>query len=335
MLRKKPLVSVIVPAYNAEVFIERTIKSIINQTYTNIEVLVVDDGSQDSTAEIAKSFVQKDSRLTLLQQPNSGVAAARNLAIAKSKGEFIAPIDADDIWYPQNIEKQVKCMLASPESVGLVYAWSVDIDEQDVPTGGCRQSLEEGDVKLMLATKNFVGHASATLIRRGCFDQVGGYNTQFIKYNAQGCEDFDLYLRISEKYRFRVVRELLVGYRQVMGSMSCNSKSMRKSLQMVMLDFQRRNPEVPVTVYKSLWINYYMFLVGKSFSVGNYWDTIIWCYEGIKLQPKFSFNYKMLVRTVIKMISNPLYDFIFLKYEMLKKQTNIRQFNNLKKAPKP
>jgi glycosyltransferase involved in cell wall biosynthesis len=311
MTQKKPLVSVIVPAYNAEVFIERTLKSILNQTYTNIEVLVVDDGSQDSTAKIVKLFVQKDSRVTLLQQPNSGVAAARNLAIAKSQGEFIAPIDADDIWYPQNIEKQVECMLASPESVGLVYAWSVDIDEQDVPTGGCRKSWEEGDVRLILATKNFVGHASATLIRRACFDQVGGYNTEFREHNAQGCEDFDLYLRISEKYQFRVVPELLIGYRQVMGSMSCNSQAMSKSREMVMLEFQRRNPEVPATVYKSAWINYYRYLAGKSNYAGDYWHTIIWSYEGMKLKPNNLFNYKRIIISLIKLILNPLKSLIW------------------------
>jgi glycosyltransferase involved in cell wall biosynthesis len=98
----QPLVSVIIPAYNAENFIAKTLESVLSQTYQNIEVLVVDDGSTDTTAEIVKSFVQKDSRVSLLQQSNAGVAAARNLAIEKSKGEYIAPIDADDIWYPQN-----------------------------------------------------------------------------------------------------------------------------------------------------------------------------------------------------------------------------------------
>lgn len=113
---KLPLVSVIIPAYNAEFFIEKTLNSVLSQTYKNIEVLVVDDGSQDRTAEIITSIAKIDSRVFLLQQSNAGVAAARNLAINKCRGEYIAPIDADDIWYPQNLEKQVQCMLQDPEN---------------------------------------------------------------------------------------------------------------------------------------------------------------------------------------------------------------------------
>ncbi|MEG4205620.1 glycosyltransferase family A protein [Microcoleus sp. Pol7_A1] len=98
----QPLVSVIIPAFNAETFIAKTLESIRYQTNQNIEVLVVDDCSTDTTSEIVKSFAQKDSRFSLLQPSNSG-AAVRNLAIEKSKGEYIAPINANDIWYPQNL----------------------------------------------------------------------------------------------------------------------------------------------------------------------------------------------------------------------------------------
>ncbi|HEY9862115.1 MAG TPA: glycosyltransferase family A protein, partial [Candidatus Obscuribacterales bacterium] len=93
-----PLVSVIIPAYNAERFIARTLESVLNQTYQNIEVLVVDDGSSDRTPEIVHHFAEIDARIILFHQSNAGVAAARNLAIQHAKGEFIAPLDADDIW---------------------------------------------------------------------------------------------------------------------------------------------------------------------------------------------------------------------------------------------
>jgi glycosyltransferase involved in cell wall biosynthesis len=170
------LVSVIIPTYNAEKFIERTLNSVIDQTFLNIEVLVVDDGSQDRTAEIVKAIAQKDSRIILLQQENAGVAAARNLAIEKSQGEYIAPIDADDIWYPQNLEKQVQCMLQADSSVGVVYSWSVDIDEEDRLTGGFYNSNLQGDIRAALVYKYFIGNASSSLIRRACFEKVGGYN---------------------------------------------------------------------------------------------------------------------------------------------------------------
>lgn len=102
-----PLVSVIIPAYNADNFIAQTLESVLSQTYQNIEILVVDDGSTDTTPEIVKDFATKDSRVNLLQQSNAGVAVARNLAYLHSKGEYIAPIDADDIWYPQNLENKL------------------------------------------------------------------------------------------------------------------------------------------------------------------------------------------------------------------------------------
>lgn len=122
-----PLVSVIVPAYNAEAFIGQTLDSVLSQTYKNIEVLVMNDGSQDRTAEIVEVIAQEDSRIILLQQLNAGVAAARNLAIQNSCAEYIAPIDADDIWFPEKLEKQMQLMLKADPCVGVIYAWSAYI----------------------------------------------------------------------------------------------------------------------------------------------------------------------------------------------------------------
>jgi glycosyltransferase involved in cell wall biosynthesis len=190
-----PLVSVIIPAYNAEAFISRTLQSVISQTYKNIEILVVDDGSRDKTVEIVESFAQKDSRIILLKQPNSGVASARNLAIENSRGEYIAPIDADDIWYPQKLEKQVQCMLQGDISVGLVYAWSVFIDKEDKiigqysPHNYLNILSVEGEVFPAMLYTNFIINSSAPLIRRVCFEKIGGYNCELREQNAQGCED--------------------------------------------------------------------------------------------------------------------------------------------------
>ena len=309
-----PLVSVIIPAYNAEAFIEQTLESVLSQTYRNIEVLVVDDGSKDQTAEIVKSFAQKDEHVTLLQQANAGVAAARNLAIEKSRGEYIAPIDADDIWYPQNLEKQVQCMLEAGLSVGLVYAWSVYVDEQGLPTGGCKTSKEEGEVYISLVSGNFIGSASAPLIRRACFEQVGGYNSQLRAQNAQGCEDWDLYLRIAEHYQFRVVPEFLIGYRQVIGSMSCNYAAMAKSHQLTMADAQRRNPEIPAKIYRWSRSSYYLYLAHQSRRCGYHWSSLFWTYKALKLEPVILLNnqlYKPSLISLLKLIARPLTSLIW------------------------
>lgn len=340
MTKESPLVSVVVPIYNAETFIKRTLDSILTQTYTNIEVLVVDDGSLDGTADILKSFVQKDSRVKLLQQANAGVAAARNLAIEKSSGEYIAPIDADDIWYPQKLEKQVQCLLDADLSVGLVYAWSVNIDEDDVIFGIPDTEYHrdfysaEGTVYPLLVYTNFIGCASVPLIRRSCFEKVGGYNCKLKADNAQGCEDWDIYLRIAEHYNFRVVQEFLIGYRRVKGSMSYNYRSMERSYNLFMADFQQRHPEIPTYIYDLSASNFCFYLSAASQCCGDYWSTLVLVYKGIKLdyaQIVSLFKYQFLIKLLLKIAVKPIMSWIGLEhdywYQYLKKK--IKLPNNL------
>ena len=277
-----PLISVIIPAYNAEKFLAKTLLSVLSQTYQNIEILAVNDGSTDTTAEIVKSFAQKDNRVILLQQSNAGVAAARNLAIEKSRGEYIAPIDADDIWYPQNLEKQVECLIKSEPSVGVVYSWSVDINEKDLLTGGFYNSTIEGEVYKALVYKYFIGNASSSLIRRICFEKVGGYNCQLKAQNAQGCEDWELHLRIAEHYQFKVVPEFLVGYRQINSSMSCNFAAMAKSHSLIMANVRQLHPEIPTSIYRWSSSNFYIYLAVKSNSSSNYRSTLLWLFRAFK-----------------------------------------------------
>ncbi|HEY9847722.1 MAG TPA: glycosyltransferase family 2 protein [Candidatus Caenarcaniphilales bacterium] len=312
MTAELPLVSVIVPAYNAEAFIEQTLESVLSQTYINLEVLVVDDGSQDGTAELVASIARRDRRVLLLQQSNLGVAAARNLAIQKSKGEYIAPIDADDIWHPQKIEKQVQCLSQAGPSVGLVYAWSVHIDEQNFISGGAAPRSLSGLVGAVYPTlvyRNFVGNASAPLIRRTCFEQVGGYNSELKAQNAQGCEDWELYLRIAEVYQFQVVPEFLIGYRQVGGSMACNGQSMAKSRQLVMTQIQQRHPEIPATIFRWSRSYFYLYLASKSALSGDHWHTLVWLYQALRLDPALLVSFRLyrgLIFSLAKMIMKPL-----------------------------
>ncbi len=107
----EPLVSIITPSYNSEKFIEETIKSVIKQTYNNWEMIIVDDCSTDKTCEIVNSWIVRDKRIKLIRkQENSGAADSRNIALENSKGRFIAYLDADDMWLPNKLNKQVKFM---------------------------------------------------------------------------------------------------------------------------------------------------------------------------------------------------------------------------------
>ena len=302
-----PLVSVIIPVFNAETTIRRTINSVLGQTYKRIEVLVVDDGSTDRTAEIVESIAEKDSRILLFQQQNAGVADARNLAIQEAKGEYIANIDADDIWYPENIEKQMKQMLIAGPTVGVVYAWSVVINEKDLLTGEFLSSHVEGEVYRELVYKYFVGNASASLIRRACFDKVGVYNAEFKKLDAQGCEDWDLHLRIAECYRFRVVPRFLVQYRQKAGSMSADFRAMARSHALILKDVSRRHPEIHPKIYRWSLSCFHMRLAVLSARFGDYRSALSWIHKAVAMDPVMSFLhhnlYAVLARGVAALSS--------------------------------
>ncbi len=309
-----PLVSVVIPAYNAEAFIERTLKSVLCQTYKNMEVLVIDDGSKDKTFEIVQSIAQQDSRVVLIQQNNAGVATARNLAIEKSQGEYIAPVDADDIWYPEKIEKQVNCILKAGESVGLVYCWSINIDENDVIIGHCPTLKLEGKVYTALLFQNFISNASTPLMRRACFARIGGYNCQFKQQSAQGCEDWDIYLRIAEHYEFQAVPEFLVGYRQVIGSMAGNYKSMLKSYELVMANVQQRHPETSDSIYRLSKIFYYNYMLGKFYNSGSYWITLLCLFKAVKSDWAILTRpgvYVMIAVCLVKIVANPITSLIW------------------------
>jgi hypothetical protein len=120
-------------------------------------------------------------------------------------------------------------MLSAGQDVGLVYSWSVDVDQHSQPTGNIRSSRIKGRVYTTLLLHDFIANASSVLIRKACFEQIGGYDSSLKQKNGQGGEDWDIYLRVAEHYEFRVVPECLVGYRKLPGSMSTDSNQMARS----------------------------------------------------------------------------------------------------------
>jgi glycosyltransferase involved in cell wall biosynthesis len=128
-------------------------------TYSDLEVLVVDDGSTDQTAALVQSMADVDHRIRQLQKPNGGLASARNHGIAHAGEEFIAPIDADDLWHPEKIRNQMAVMRDRGDRVGLVYCWSRAIDEQDRVLWDVTQCNLRGSVYAALITRNFLSAA--------------------------------------------------------------------------------------------------------------------------------------------------------------------------------
>jgi glycosyltransferase involved in cell wall biosynthesis len=222
-----PKVSVIIPAYNAMNYLPETLKSVLEQTFTDFEVLIVDDGSSDNIREWVSQVT--DPRVKLLSQKNQGASEARNTGIKNSCGEYIAFLDADDLWEPTKLAKQVSCLEENP-AVGLVYTWTALIDEQGISTGRVFVNNAEGEVWTKLIMHNIIECGSVPMVRRCCFETVGVFDHQNL---GSYVEDWDMWLRIASRYPFKVLKEPLVYYRQHPKNISKNWKAMEKGFIVV------------------------------------------------------------------------------------------------------
>ena len=162
-------VSVIIPVYKVENYIAATVQSVLDQTYKDFELLVIDDGSPDRSGEICQQF--KDPRIKIIRQPNRGVAAARNTGIRQAQGEYIALLDADDLWLPEKLAKHVEHLETSPE-IGVSYSRSAFIDEADNPLGIYQMSKLTEVTPLDLLCRTPIGNGSVAVIRREVLEAI-------------------------------------------------------------------------------------------------------------------------------------------------------------------
>ncbi len=274
MNAKPALVSVIVPAFNAASGIRQTLRSALAQTYRRIEVIVVDDGSTDETSVVVEQIAGYDARVRLLRQPNAGVGAARNAGILAARGRYIAPLDSDDEWSPRKIEAQVARLEHRGSAAGLSYCWSrlIDADGQVLTWAPPRRL--EGDLGTAMLAGNLIGNASVPLFRASALEKVGLYLTRAEQNGAQGCEDWDLHLRIAEKFQVACVPAYHVSYRQSPCGMSQNSLSMAASYEAVMRRALARNPHLDHAVLAWSSERFYSYLARKCYSWGDYCSTL-------------------------------------------------------------
>lgn len=235
-------VTAVIPAYNAEATLDETLRSVRAQTHRALEILIVDDGSRDRTVEIALAHAKVDPRIRLLRQTNGGVAAARNRGVDEARSALVAPVDADDLWAPTKIERQVAALRRGGTSVALVYTWSALIDADSRVVGFGDRSRDEGDVLGRMCRGNLVGNGSAALMRRAAVLEAGGYSTGLRARDAQGCEDLLLYCRMAARHRFAVVPDFLTGYRQGHETMSRDLMRMRRSWHLVATELRQSHP---------------------------------------------------------------------------------------------
>ncbi|SCB62251.1 Glycosyl transferase family 2 [Rhizobium aethiopicum] len=224
------LVSVVIPAFNASAYIERTLRSAICQTYTALEIIVVNDGSTDDTAKLVGRVAMSDPRIRLLSTSNRGVAAARNTGIEASSGRFLAFLDADDLWHRTKIEKQVAALNRLSSRWAAVYALHYLINEKDEIIQGGSSDGARGFIYARHLNFKFIGNGSALLVRRHVALELGGFDSSYAAAGIGGCEDLDFELKLASRYFIEVVPERLVGYRKHSGSMSSNHLQLGKVL---------------------------------------------------------------------------------------------------------
>lgn len=238
------LVSVVIPAYNAEMTLDETLHSVCGQTHGNMEIIIVDDGSTDSTRALAERHAAVDPRIQVLYQRNEGVAAARNIGWQQARSEFIAFADADDLWAPTKIERQLQALQAAGPRAGLAYAWTARIDEFGVVKSSHGGILYEGDVLSIILRSNFLCCGSNVLVRREALIEAEGFDPRLRAAGYEGCEDWLLHCRIAETYHFVGVPEYLVGYRDFHKGMSRNRLRMLGSHLLVCRQIIARRPDL-------------------------------------------------------------------------------------------
>ncbi|WP_428668297.1 glycosyltransferase family 2 protein [Reyranella sp.] len=236
-------VGVVVPMYNAERTIAATLASICAQTHRGLDIVVTNDGSTDGSAAIVEGWCRCDPRVRLVRQGNAGVAAARNTGAAATPAQFLAFVDADDIWAPTKIEYQLAALREGGPSAGLAYCWYASIDQRNRVVSFGPQPLFEGQVVRDLCEANWIGNGSSLLLRREAFERVGGYEPGLRARRAQGAEDLLMCLRVAEVAEFRVVPRYLVGYRMLPDSMSADSLQMFRSTELVLQEFLAKYPQ--------------------------------------------------------------------------------------------
>lgn len=247
--RHMPVVSVIIPAYNSAAFIAEAIAGVRGQTFTGHEIIVVDDGSTDDTREVIRRFPEVRS----VRQSNQGVAAARNAGIALAKGEFICFLDADDLWRPEKLTRQLDFMAAHPD-VGLLFTDAEEHGSDGVEKASILATMTCGatqvpidDAFRKLLIENFIP-TSTVMVRRSCLMASGLFDV-----SLPNVEDRDMWLRLAAVVPVACLPEVTACKRSHGGNISMRTELTLRSRIRVWQKARQRFPALaPATVYEGL-----------------------------------------------------------------------------------
>ena len=269
---RRELISVIIPTFNSRYIVE-AIQSVISQTYSNWEIVVVDDGSTEDTEAIIKQCWKK---IKYIRQDNKGPASARNLGVTAANGEFIAFLDADDIWLEGKLDEQLKYMQENP-NIGLSYTDYSVFDESGTKCPSAFQLLE-ADKHRVRTFRDLILHpvvwTSTVMVKRDVFERVGGFDESM----SRG-EDYDLWLRIAAHGAIDGIPKVLAKYRRHADSLSnspigCSVPPEVQVLRRAVKRFPHLAKQLPKTVLAKRLSAIYFSDGYSSFQKGRYNDAI-------------------------------------------------------------
>lgn len=242
-----PQASIIVPAFNVASTIRETLKSLVSQTVTDIEIIIVDDGSTDTTADVVAPFLQ-DQRLRYVRQANRGLAGARNRGIQEACADIIGFCDADDLWHPDKIRRHIAHFNTNPD-VGLSYAGSAMIDNNGKALGVSQSPRLRGISAKHILKRNPVGNGSAAVLRRATLEDIAtspdGRHTTYFDEAFRQSEDIECWLRIAllTDWKIEGLPGKLTLYRVAMGGLSANTDRQLASWENVIAKLRPLQPE--------------------------------------------------------------------------------------------
>jgi len=299
------IVSIIIPVYNGEKTIRETIQSVLSQSFRNIEIIVINDGSTDSTVEIVKSIL--DSRLQIFSYPNAGLAASRNRGIKYCKGQFISFIDADDLWTVDKLACQYQA-LQTHKNAALAYSWTDYIDANGKFLKAGRRITAMGDAYSKLVLWNFLENGSNPLIRADVLNEVGGFDE-----SLAAAEDWDMWLRLSAAGgEFVCVERVQILYRVSANSMSNNLKRQEAaSLKVIERAFSHPRAESLQHLKQYSFAHLYQYLMFKAIEVStnrkHCWIAAYLLWNCVKHDPSILRQRRIMLIAVLKIVFPRLY----------------------------
>ena len=240
-----PAVTVLMPVYNAERFVAQTVDTILAQTFSDLEFLIINDGSTDGSLKILEDYARRDARIRLISRPNTGYVAALNEGLGLAQAELIARIDADDLSDPRRLELQVARMRQEPQLVAL-GSNALAIDEEGHLLGDYPVPLTHDEIEAEHLRGSSSIHHPAVMLRTEAVRRVGGYRRELMP-----CEDFDLWLRLGEIGRLANLPEKLLTKRLFVGSaVATNLEKQEKLVKQILSEaWERRRlggaPQMP------------------------------------------------------------------------------------------